>query len=92
MEREISERAGNLAGYATGLANDPEEDKEEENVAGNHKQPAMNPVGGNHGWGKKNAPTLAPITLGIHGGAAVRFTKQVTMLPEEVNTPSAGTK
>ena len=33
--RACSERAGKLAGYVTGLANDPEKDGEEENAAGN---------------------------------------------------------
>ena len=45
MVRARSERAGNLAGYATVLANEPKEDEEEENAAGNRKQPARNPVG-----------------------------------------------
>ena len=77
------ERAGNLSGYATGIAKDPKEDDEEENAAGNRKQPARNPVGGSHGWGNENAPTLSPSTLGIHGGAVGRFTKQATTLPVE---------
>ena len=87
-----SERVGNLARYATVIVNVPKEDEEEENAAGNRKQPARNPVGGNQGWEKENAPTSAPITLGINGGAAGRFTKQATTLPVEGNTPSAGTK
>ena len=78
--RTCSERAGNLAGYATGLANEPEEEKEEEYAAGNPKQPARKPVGGYQGWENENEPTSAPSTLGIHGGAEVRFTKQETTL------------
>ena len=50
--RAHSQRAENLNGYATGMANEPEEDEEEENAAGNRKQPARNPVRGSHGWGK----------------------------------------
>ena len=79
--RARSERSGNLAGYATGIENDTEEHKEEENAAGNRKQPARNPVRGSHGWGNENEPTSAPSTLGIHVGAAGRFTKQATTLP-----------
>ena len=35
MARARSERAGNLSGSATGLANKPEEEEEEEYAAGN---------------------------------------------------------
>ena len=84
--------AGNLSGYATVIANKPKEEEEEEYAEGNRKQPARKPVGGNQGWENKNKPTLAPSTLGIHGGAAGRFTKQATMLPEEGNKTSARTK
>ena len=76
---------GNLVGYATGLSNETEEEEEEEYVVGNCKQPARNPVGGNQDWENENEPTSAPSTLGIHGGAAVRFTKQATTFPEEGN-------
>ena len=86
------QRSRNLAVYETGVANKPKEDEEEENAAENRKQPARNPVGGSHGWGNENAPTSAPSTLGIPGGAAGRFTKQVTMFPAEGNTPSVGAK
>ena len=42
-----------MNGYATGTANDPEEEEEEEkNPEGDHKQPAMNPIGGSRVWGK----------------------------------------
>ena len=63
-------RAGNLDGYATGMANKTDEYEEEENAAGNCKQLARNPVGVSRGWGNENALTLAPCTLGIPGGAA----------------------
>ena len=53
---------------------------------------ARKPVGGNQGWENENEPTSAPNTLGIHGGPAVRYTKQATTLPEERNKPSAGSK
>ena len=43
-------KRGNLAGYATGLLNEPEEEEEEEYAVGNRKQTARNPVGGNQGW------------------------------------------
>ena len=49
-ERVHSERAGILAGYATGLANKPEEEGEEEYAEGNRKQPERNPAGGNQSW------------------------------------------
>ena len=68
--RARSQRVGNLARYATGIAKDPGEDEEEENAAGNRKQPERNPFRGSHGWGNGNAPMSAPITLGIHGGTA----------------------
>ena len=90
--RARSERARNLAGYAMGLAKNPEEDEEEENTAWNCKQLARNPAGGSQGWEKENAPTLAPSTLVIHGGASGIFTKQATTLPAERNTPRIGTK
>ena len=65
------------------MANEPKEDEEEENAAGNRKQPARTPVGGSHSWGNENVPTSAPSTLGITGGAAGRFTTQATTLPAE---------
>ena len=83
--RASSERAGNLVGYATGLGNEPEEEEEKKFAAGNLKQPARNPVGGNQGLENENEPTLDQSTLEIHGGAAGRFTKQVTTLLEEGN-------
>ena len=52
--RARSERAGNLAGYAIGLANNPKEEEEEEYSAGNHKQSERNPGGGTQGWEKEN--------------------------------------
>ena len=82
----------NLAGYATGLSNEPEEEEEEEYAAGICEQPSRNTVGGNQGWENENKPTLAPSTLGIHGGMAGRFTKQATTLPEEEYTQNTGTK
>ena len=51
VARARSERAGNLAGYAMGLENEPKEYEEEENKAGNHKQLERNPFRGSHGWG-----------------------------------------
>ena len=84
------QRAGNLDGYVTGMANKTDEYEEEENAAGNCKQPARNPVGGSHGWGNENAPTSAPRTMGIPGGAAGSFTKQASKLPAEDNTPGSG--
>ena len=92
VARACSERAGNLARYTTGMANEPEEDEEEEYTAGNCKQPERNPVGVSHGWGNEIAPTSAPITMGVTGGATGRFTKQAIMLPTEGNTPLARTK
>ena len=53
--RARSKRAGNLAGYATGLSNETEEDEEEEYAAGNRKQPARNPIRGNQVWEKKTS-------------------------------------
>ena len=90
--RSRLERAGNLAGYATGLLKEPKEEEEEEYAARNRKQPARNPIGGNQGWENENEPTSAPSTLGIHGGAAGRFTKQATTLLEEGNKQNSGKK
>ena len=90
--RARPERAGNLAGYATGIANEPEEEEEKEYAARNYKQPTRNPVGGNQVWENENNPTSAPSMLGIHGRAAGRFTKQATTLPEEGNKQNPGTK
>ena len=39
VTRARSQRARSMAGYVTGTANDPEEEKEEENLEGNRKQP-----------------------------------------------------
>ena len=83
--RARSEKGGNLDGYATGLLNELEEDEEEEYVAGNHKQPARNPVGENQGWENENEPTSAPSMLGIHGGRAGQCTKQAPTWPEKRN-------
>ena len=90
--REISERAGNLAGYAKRIANEPEEEEEEEYAAVNHKHPARNPVGENQGWENENEPTSAPIMLVLYGGVTGRFTKQAITFPEEGNKTSAGKK
>ena len=85
-------KRGNLAGYAMGPSNKPEEEEEEEYAVEIRKQPARNSVGVNQGWENENELTTAPSTLGIHRGRAGRFTKQVTTLPEEVNKHNAGTK
>ena len=74
------------------LANRPEEEEEEEYAAGNGKQTARNPVGGNQDWENESEPMSAPSTLGIHGGGAGRFTKQATTSPEEVYKQNARTK
>ena len=42
-----------MAGYKTRTENDPEEEEEEENLEGNCKQPATNPIGGSRGWEKE---------------------------------------
>ena len=51
VARSCSKMVGNLSRYATRVSNDPEEDEEEENAAGNHKQLERNPVRGSYGWG-----------------------------------------
>ena len=43
--RSRLQRARNMDRYATGTANDPEEEDEEENLEGNCKQLATNPIG-----------------------------------------------
>ena len=91
MARAHSQRAGDLSRYAMGTANDPDEDEEEENAAGNSKQPERNHVGGSHGWGNESVPTSASSMLGIPGGSARRLTKQATMLPAEGNANMKGT-
>ena len=51
--RAHSQRARNMAGYATETTNDPEEEEEEENLDRNCKQPATNTIGGSCGWEKE---------------------------------------
>ena len=63
--RAHSQKAGNLAGYVTGVANDPKEEEDEENAAGNCKQLARDPVWGSHGCGNENAPTSDPSLWGF---------------------------
>ena len=50
--RARSQNSGSMAGYKTVTENDPEEEEEEENLEGNCKQPAMNPIGESRGWEK----------------------------------------
>ena len=51
-ERARSHKSRIMNGYKTGTENDPEEEEEEENLEGNRKQPATNPIEGSRGWGK----------------------------------------
>ena len=53
--RAHSLRSSNMEGYATGTANDPKEEEEEENPEGNSKHLATNPIGGSRGWEKESA-------------------------------------
>ena len=85
-------KRGNLARYAAGTSNEPEEEEEEQYTAGIRKQPARNPIGGNKGWENENEPTWGPSTLDIHGGRAGQFTKQETTFPEEGDEKNAGIK
>ena len=41
-----------MAGYNNGTEIDSKEEEEEENLEGNCKQPATNPIGGSRGWEK----------------------------------------
>ena len=85
MARARSQRGGNLAGYATGTANNPEEDKEEENAEGNHKQPARNPVGISHGWAEYNAAKACSQRTGNLSGYATVTTNDPEEDEEEEN-------
>ena len=42
-----------MAVYKTRIENDPKEEEEEENLEGNCKQPATNPIGGSRVWEKE---------------------------------------
>ena len=44
--RAHSHKARGMAGYKTGTENDRGEEEEEEDLEGNHKQPATNPIEG----------------------------------------------
>ena len=70
VTREHSLRARNMAGYATGTANEPKEEEEEENAEGNRKQLATNPIGGSHGWAKESAARARPERAGNLDGYA----------------------
>ena len=51
--RECSQKARYMAGYTMGIANNPGEEEEEENLEGNRKQPETNPIGGSRGCEKE---------------------------------------
>ena len=53
--RACSQKAMNMARYATETANNTKEEEEEENSDGNSKQPETNPIGGSCSWGKKKS-------------------------------------
>ena len=62
--------ARSTAGYVTVKTNDPAEEEEEENLEGNHKQPATNPIGGSRGWGKESAARACSDSEGNLAGYA----------------------
>ena len=68
--------AWNMDGYATGMANDPVDEEEEENAEGNCKQPASNPVGGSHGWSKENAERARLKRAGNLAGYAIEMANE----------------
>ena len=59
-----------MAGYKTGTAKDPEEEEEEENLEGNLKQPATNPIGGSCGWEKESVARACSERAGNLAGYA----------------------
>ena len=71
--------ARSMAGYVTVKTNDPEEEEEEENLEGNRKQPATNPIGGSRGWGKESAARACSERVGNLAGYATGLTNK----PEE---------
>ena len=68
--RARSQRAGNLDGYVTGTANEPEDDEEEGNAAGNRKQTGRNPVGGSNDWAEESAARACSQRVGNLDGYA----------------------
>ena len=65
-----------MDGYATGTANDPEEEEEGENLEGNLKQPATNPIGGSRSWEKENATRERSERAGNLDGYATGLTNK----------------
>ena len=62
--------ARSMAGYVTVKTKDPEEEEEEENLEGNRKQPATNPIGGSRGRGKESAARACSERVGNLAGYA----------------------
>ena len=72
-------KARSMDGYKTRTANDPEEEEEEENLEGNHKQPATNPIGVSHSWEKESAARARSERVGNLDGYATGISNK----PEE---------
>ena len=85
VARACSEKAGNLAGYATGMANKPGEDEEEEYAEGNCKKPERNPIGISHGWGNENAPYIGRKAVDIQIKLLSKPIEMQTNFSQETN-------
>ena len=72
-----------MAGYATGTANDPKEEGEEENAAGNRNQPARNSIGGSHGLAKESMTRASSQRVGNLDGYATGMANEPVEDEEE---------
>ena len=77
VARARSQSARNMAGYTTGMANNPGEEEEDENAEGNCKQPETNHVGVNHCWGKESAGRARSERAGKLAGYATGIANEV---------------
>ena len=69
----------------TGTENEPNEDDNEENVAGNRKQPARNPVVGSHGRAEESAVRSHLQRVGNLAGCATGTANDTNEDEEEEN-------
>ena len=76
-----------MAGYATGTANDPEEEEEGEILEVNRKQPSTNPIGGRRGWEKESATRARSERVGNLDGYATGLAKKTEEEEEEEYAP-----
>ena len=74
-----------MSGYTTRTSNKPKEEEEEENTEGNQKQPAMNPIGGSHGWAKERVERARSERAGNLAGYATGLANDPEKDEEEEN-------